>query len=587
MALFRFRRFRTRLLLLVTGLVAALLAAVYLLVTRANERNAREHIEANLHIGENVFNEAVRQGIENLTNSAKVMTSDYAIRSVLLKNDIAEQVRVATLVSALRSYVERTNSPLIALFDADGELLANSDGSMANENTGPFAYLIRQAAEGDMESASGFSYLKDGLHVLVVVPLYAPYPEVAAWFGLAFPIDAAFAQGIKRTTLQEITFASGMSDGKNRVLATTLPEPAARPAAAWGGGHNAEAVGEIMVGGENFISLRLMRPMLGEDPITVVLQRSLDAELAPARELEQFILLVALAGLAAAMLAAAALARNVSRPVQRLAAHTRAIAAGDYSQAIDLQRADELGELAASFNHMTAGLAERDRVRDLLGKVVSPEIASQLLGSDLRLGGEEREVTILFSDIRDFTALSEKMSPAELLALLNRYLDRMSGIVEKHGGVIDKFIGDAIMALFGAPVASADAADRALAAAREMDAALAELNRELAAEGRPALAFGIGINTGPVVAGNMGSKTRLNYTVIGDGVNLASRLEGLTKEPAYATRIIISEATLRAVKHPPPVRELGEVKVKGKQQAVRIYAVGAKGESQPPFAAGR
>jgi adenylate cyclase len=234
---------------------------------------------------------------------------------------------------------------------------------------------------------------------------------------------------------------------------------------------------------------------------------------------------------------------------------------------------------------MTAGLAERDQVRDLLGKVVSPEIATQLLRSGVQLGGEEREVTVLFSDLRDFTSMSEKMAPADMLALLNRYLDRMSTIIEKHGGVIDKYIGDAIMALFGAPVAEPDAPARAIAAAREMAQALEILNQELKAEGRPTLAFGIGINTARVVAGNMGSKTRLNYTVIGDGVNLASRLEGLTKEPSYRTLIIVSEATLRAIKPPPAARELGEVKVKGKAEAVKIFAVSAKGESQPPYPA--
>ena len=279
------------------------------------------------------------------------------------------------------------------------------------------------------------------------------------------------------------------------------------------------------------------------------------------------------------------IARGVSQPVQQLAAHTRHVATGDYTRRIDLDREDELGQLATAFNQMTAGLAERDRVRDLLGKVVSPEIATQLLQSDLKLGGEEREVTILFCDLRDFTSMGEKMPPADLLALLNRYLDRMSIIIERHGGVIDKYIGDAIMALFGAPISDVQSASKAIAAARDMAQALDTLNRELVAEGKPALAFGIGINTARVVAGNMGSKTRLNYTVIGDGVNLASRLETLTKDPAYATPIIVSEATLRAMKNPPPARALGDVKVKGKSEAVKIFALSAKGESQPPYSA--
>jgi adenylate cyclase len=222
---------------------------------------------------------------------------------------------------------------------------------------------------------------------------------------------------------------------------------------------------------------------------------------------------------------------------------------------------------------MSDGLAERDRVRDLLGKVVSPEIAAQLLRAGIVLGGEEREVTILFSDLRNFTALSETLPPAAVLALLNRYLDRMSAVVEAHGGVIDKYIGDALMALFGAPLADPAAADHALDAALAMDASLRAFNAELAAEGRAPLAFGIGLNTARVVAGNMGSRRRLNYTVIGDGVNVAARLEDLTKTPAYRARILVGEATLRAAQIPRAVRPLGEVSVKGRAEPVRIFAL--------------
>src|SRR5207244_11142995 len=125
--------------------------------------------------------------------------------------------------------------------------------------------------------------------------------------------------------------------------------------------------------------------------------------------------------------------------VHRLAAFTRVGASGDYEARLDLGRADELGQLAESFNAMSAGLAERDRVRDLLDKNVSPEVAAQLLRDGATLGGEERELTILFADLRGFTTLSEKLTPPDLLALLNRYLDRMSGAIEAHGGVIDKF----------------------------------------------------------------------------------------------------------------------------------------------------
>jgi adenylate cyclase len=579
----RFRRFSTQILVLLAGLFAIVQVSVYLLVTRANQRNAIEHIDRNLHTGAKIFRQNLSERIDFLAGSAKIMSNDYAIKPLLM----ADTVDHATLRTVLQSYIGRVNASVITLFSPEGELLGSTDDELGAENTGPFRYLISQASEKDMDQASGYSYLGGRLHILVVVPLYAPYPNVGAWFGLAYPIDARFAHAIKTTTLLDVTFLSNAAEPDPRILSTTLDPAMAATLLALHSRRTDPGPGAgvqmLTLGGEPYVTLFEPLELLGEAPARIALQRSLRAELAPARELERTVLVISLAALFATMLVAIGIARGVSRPVQQLARHTRLVAAGDYTQQIRFAREDELGQLAAAFNQMTAGLAERDRVRNLLGKVVSPEIATQLLQSDLQLGGEEREVTILFSDLRDFTGLSEKLPPTEVLALLNRYLDRMSGIIEQHGGVIDKYIGDAIMALFGAPVPLPDAPARAVAAAREMARALDGLNAELRAEGKPALAFGIGINTARVVAGNMGSKNRLNYTVIGDGVNLASRLEGLTKDPAYATPIIVSEATLAGMAPRPAARELGEVKVKGKSQAVKIYALSARGETRAPY----
>jgi adenylate cyclase len=234
---------------------------------------------------------------------------------------------------------------------------------------------------------------------------------------------------------------------------------------------------------------------------------------------------------------------------------------------------DEISLLAGAFNQMSEGLAERDQVRDLLGKVVSPAVAAELLRKEVTLGGEEREVTILFSDLRSFSTMCEARSAQEMLGVLNHYFTRMSAIVEAHHGVVDKYVGDAMMALFGAPLVGPDDADCALQTALEMSEALDQLNRDWQAQGRPALNFGIGINTDIVVAGNMGSQTRLNYTVIGDGVNLASRLETLTKTPEYGARIIVSQFTLEKAKGRYRTRRLGQVAVKGRQNPTEIYAL--------------
>ncbi|MEW6200900.1 MAG: adenylate/guanylate cyclase domain-containing protein [bacterium] len=177
---------------------------------------------------------------------------------------------------------------------------------------------------------------------------------------------------------------------------------------------------------------------------------------------------------------------------------------------------------------MTKELEERDRVRDLLGKVVSPEIAEELLNKKLELGGEEREVTILFTAVRNFTTLSENYPQRAVLEMLNTHLTRMRTVVEKNGGVVDKYIGDSVMAIFGAPLHHDDA-DRRLKTAIEMMQMEKEINEDFKRKGLTAIEIGIGINTAVVIAGNMGSQSRMNYTVIGDGVNVASRLENLTR----------------------------------------------------------
>jgi len=179
---------------------------------------------------------------------------------------------------------------------------------------------------------------------------------------------------------------------------------------------------------------------------------------------------------------------------------------------------------------------------------------------------------VLFSDLRNFTTTCEKMAPEDVLHFLNRYLDQMARIVEKHGGVIDKFIGDAIMAIFGAPVNQPDHAQRAVNCAREMHIRLEEFNRELAAENLPLIGMGVGVHTGEVVAGNMGSENRLNYTVIGDTVNVASRLESETKPVGQSP--LFSQATLEAAKlDQSEASYIGPIQVKGRKQTIPVFTL--------------
>ena len=572
---FQFHRFSSRLVAFFLGLLFAALATTYFFVARANQSAAENNALRNLEVAAAIFEETVQQRIDFLASSASIMTADFAIKQFFIR---PEPVDTETLSSALMSFTDRVHSPVIAVLENndDRTLLANSDVRSPNDNIAPFQNLSREAERSGKSVESGFAYLKKDLSALVIVPLYAPFPQVRAWVGLTFPIDREFAENLKRATRVEVTFVATDEPGEPRVLATTLPPAAARASAVAArvqrGNPDNAAIVDLPDGG--YFTLFKRQVMLAEYAISIVLQRPLSEELAAARQLEKTILYISLAALAATAAVGLWIAHGVSQPVLQLAEHTRHVATGDYTRRLELERADELGQLATAFNDMSAGLAERDRVRDLLDKNVSPEVAAQLMRDGAALGGEEREVTILFADLRGFTTMSENFKPHDLLTLLNRYLDRMSAEIEHQGGVIDKFIGDAIMALFGAPVAQGDAADRALAAALGMERALAELNAELVAEGKTPLAMGVGINTARVVAGNIGSHRRLNYSVIGDGVNVASRLQSETRKVEFRSNIITSAATLAAVRMKNfTARALGSVQVKGRAEPVEIFAV--------------
>jgi adenylate cyclase len=220
---------------------------------------------------------------------------------------------------------------------------------------------------------------------------------------------------------------------------------------------------------------------------------------------------------------------------------------------------------------------EKRKIRKTFSQYLSPGVIA-LIEKDprkyIRPGGEVRDLTVMFSDIRDFTALSEGLTPDDLVHLLNQYLTVMTDILFSNLGTLDKYIGDAIMAFWGSPFPQQDHAYRACCCALEMIAGLEELNRKWAEQGRRQIAIGIGINSGPVNVGNMGSDKRLAWTVMGDNVNLASRLEGMTKQ--YRSRVIISESTYSQVAHQFVAREVDRIRVKGKKQPVVIYQLLAR-----------
>jgi adenylate cyclase len=273
-------------------------------------------------------------------------------------------------------------------------------------------------------------------------------------------------------------------------------------------------------------------------------------------------LLLAAVGLVAGSLATVVAARAVADPVRSVRLAMGRVEEGDFETRVPVDDAGEVGQLEAGFNSMAAGLGERERLRDLFGRQVGHDVARAALEGELRLGGELREVAILFVDVIGSTTLAAHRPATEVVALLNAFFKLVVESVERHGGWVNKFEGDAALCVFGAPVPAEDAAGDALAAARDL--------RERLAAGLPELDAGVGVSAGRAVAGNVGAEQRFEYTVIGDPVNEAARLCELAKR--RPERVLASAAALQRARAPERERwELGdEVTLRGRGEPTRL-----------------
>jgi class 3 adenylate cyclase len=272
-------------------------------------------------------------------------------------------------------------------------------------------------------------------------------------------------------------------------------------------------------------------------------------------------------------------ARWIARPLRDLAEQARRIRQGNLEVAIAPGSRDEIGVLARAMADMARALRDRDFIRETLGRYVNPELAAQCLRdrSALSLGGEVRQVAILMSDIRGFSELSERIAPEALIAVVNGYLARMTPIILAHGGTISDFIGDGILAVFGAPIAHGDDVDQAARCARSMQRAMHLVNADNRDLGLPDLAMGIAVHAGPVVAGNIGTPDRVKYGVVGAAVNLASRIQAL----AAGGEVVVSEAALKRLG---PIARVGParyVRVKGIADPVAVHELIGFVDSSP------
>lgn len=557
---------RWRIAILFSGLILILFTTALLVVNQENIRNAEANIESDLRVTAEVFRRLIDSRIQSLKDIARPATSDHAFRQVYSEG------HVPTIISAMNNLVSRiTNisTDTMLLVDFDGKIIASTVDSLNPGANNPWPWLIERAEADDRLEASG-SVLIDGFpHQIIVVPLLIPDPE--AWVVIGFAIDDDFAKEIARIALTHISVYSQSEQDSVYKLHSSSLQQTIRDALFEDMAENMLGLGQLQkhqFNKENYLSLNIELDQTPDSTISVAIHGSLDQELKPYEQLNIALLTIFAFGLLFSAAGTFAISRSITDPIANLNRSVAAIGRGDYAVRAKDSREDEIGDLAKAVNIMAAGLEEKEKVRNLLGKVVSNEIAEELLNNEIELGGEEREVSILFCDIRGFTSLSETMAPAELLNLLNRYFNRITGVIEANQGVVDKYIGDAVMALFGAPIARPNHAELAVNAAIGMVRALEDFNREIQAELGIQLNMGIGINTGKAVAGNMGSESRMNYTLIGDAVNIASRLEGLTK--TYQTAIIVSGSTAEAVKTI-QWQDLGQAEVKGKSLQIQLF----------------
>ncbi len=297
-------------------------------------------------------------------------------------------------------------------------------------------------------------------------------------------------------------------------------------------------------------------------------EEAINAALASARNQALLItLLMVLAGLGGAV----GLAALLSRPIFRLVQATGAIAAGNFNIALPVASRDELGVLTDSFNRMARSLREKEMIKRAFTRYVAREVVEEILKDpeNLVLSGERRQVTVLFCDVRGFTPMSERLAPEEVVLLLNDFYTLMIETTFKYDGTLDKFLGDAVMAVFGAPMAHPDHSARAIRTALAMQEGITGLNERRMRDGKEPISVGIGVSAGEAVAGTVGTEDRMEYTVIGDSVNLAARLESNAKPG----QILISHRTYERVRDLVDARPLGRIRVKGKEEEVEVYEV--------------
>jgi adenylate cyclase len=560
---------RTKIFLAFSSLLLAVLAATLGLTQLAVSREAERTLNRELLTTGQVFGDLLRERGTRLTSSSVLLASDFGLKRVMATQLDRSTYDAATLASAASSYQQRIGVELFWITDESGIVLTASPGASHVGRSIADLSPIREALQTE-EAASTVAEIDGQLFQLVAVPVFAP--DVIGLLLLGHVIDDALAVRLKEETGSDISFLTN-----TRVFASSL-RPADRKRAIPTGPRRAQLLREstnasslLDAGNERFLSLAVPIDAHVLQPLFALVQGSYDKALAPLFALQLRIAAIGTAALAIALLVGVGLAGGIIRPVRTLVAGMQEVLKGNLRYRSQIEREDELGFLARSFNEMVGGLEEREHIKDTFGRFVSRDVAAAVLDGRVPLEGERREASILFQDIRGFTALSERLDPATLLRMLNQFFTEVVAAVEAEGGVVKQFTGDGVMALFGVPQSRTDHPERAVRAALSIVARLVSLNIALREQGIPALEIGVGVHVGDVVAGLIGPDERVEYGVVGEAVNLASRVESLTKEVGAV--ILVSRDIAARLGPGFTLGSTNHLPVKGRSQPVEVVEV--------------
>jgi adenylate cyclase len=540
-------RFRSKILLSTSALLVLLIAAMILLVNWQAQSFVTERIASDLENGRQRIQIIESERVAGLRQTAQLVASFPGLYELLLSRD------TPTIREFLLDYqaANRRSELLIAL-DPQGSVLARTDIEAPEPLLGLDEWVQTALNE---RAATGILTTGTGAYHAAVTPATAA-GRVFGFVVAGARIDNAFARRLQEQEQDEVVVLG------ERILGATLPESLLpwRHINEWESSVGRERrLYTVAVGRESYSAIPVALASQQGAPVAAVLLRSRDKALAPYRRIQIGLLLLGLAAALAGIAGSVVMARRVTADLGQLVEGTRQVAAGNFDTSLSIRSGDEIGDLADAFNGMTRGLRERADMQKFVSEATVKMIQTQGIAS----AGERRKLTVLFSDMRGFSAFSENRRPEDVVQVLNTCFSLQADAVKKYKGDVDKYMGDCVVALFFGD----DSALNAIRCGLEIDKLLDEYN---AALDRQPIEVGIGIVTGEAILGSVGSADRRDFTAIGSTVNLCARLCSL----AGRREILISESAYRAVQDLVAAEKLEPVPLKGFREPVPVYRVG-------------